>query len=191
MAKKTKSITNNPFTSGLIIVLIIIFILISISEIHKRFAVRESDDFVKNPIITPGTTLAYNTEFCANKLSDLAHEIHFLEKDIKQQEKIEEDLMMLPELEGEVIKIEQREISVIRDEFNTYKKLCDQLDKTPTNELCSRFLQEAKQDLTLAQQNAKALANESFFEKLGPHAHNLRKTQRVYSGLQEQCKGVI
>lgn len=188
---KKRGLKGSHFTVGIIGLVVVIIVLFSIVALNRRFAVTEGEGIVDNPIIAPGEPLSYKTEFCANKLTDLAHEIHFLEKDIARQKSIEEELMLLPEMEGEVISIEQREISIIRDEFDEYKGLCDQLDKEPTADLCERFIDEAKQELDLAQENAAELENKSFLERLEPHAHNLRTSQRVYLGLKEHCRGVI
>lgn len=49
--------------------------------------------------------------------------------------------------EEEVIKIKQRELQTVKQEFETHMKIYDQFDENPTPELCATFLQEAKEHL--------------------------------------------
>ncbi len=191
MVKKTKSLNNKKFVLGALAVIVILFALFQFISLTERFDVIESEHFTETHLIPSGEYLSYNTEFCASKLSDLAHEFHFLEKDMAQQEKIKEQLKMLLEMEDEVIEIEQRELSIIREEFDTYKVLCDRFDQRPTAESCNRFIQEAGSELDLAQQNTQAAVDDRFLEKLEQNTQDIRKANRIYEGLQEYCESVI
>ena len=181
MVKERKHITKTQFWIGVIVIAIIILALFYYADLYDRLTVQE-ESFVENPIISPDHPLRYQTEFCASKLTDLAHEIHFLEKDIKEEEEIfESEIKVSPE---EVIIIEQRELTVIKEEFDEYKSLCDQFDKQPTDQLCNQFLEEAKHNLELAQENAQLADSKGVLES---SLHDLRKAKRIYVNLQQMC----
>lgn len=187
MAKKIKQITKTQFSMGVTIVIILAIGLLYFGAIEDRFRVKEMDGFVENPIISPNHPLIYKTEFCASRLTDLAHEIHFIEQNIE-----EENALFKEELVegGNVIAIEQRELDVIQAEFDEYKGLCNQFDQEPTLGLCSQFLEEARHQLELVQENTKTAESKGIIEQLDISSRALRKAKRIYEGLNIKCKGV-
>jgi geranylgeranyl pyrophosphate synthase len=100
--------------------------------------------------------LVYGTEFCANKLSNLAHDIHFIERDIKEEKELMKKESAVAKEEEKVIAIEQEELNKLKSEFQKYKDLCDEFDQNPTEELCSQFLKDAKYDLELLPKDSRA-----------------------------------
>lgn len=68
--------------------------------------------------------------------------------------------------------------------------MCYQFDKEPTKELCDSFLKEAEHKLELAQENAKSSEAKGIIERLQLSFYDLRKTKRIYNGLQKQCAEV-
>jgi hypothetical protein len=190
MVKKIKQITKTQFHLGIVVIILLFIGLLCFSIINNRFRVKEDSTFVKNALTSPKHPLSYKTEFCASKLTDLAYEIHFLEKDISEQEQlIEKDGSLLKD-ERAVIEIEQREMSAVRKEFDEYRILCRQFDESPTPELCGQFLEEAKHYLDLAQENAKAEESKGIIELSLLSFHDLGKSKRIYEGIQTKCIGV-
>ena len=99
---------------------------------------------------------------------------------------IKDDGALLEE-EKMVVQIEQREITDIRTEFDKYLEMCDEFDKNPSSELCSKFLNESKQKLIIAQENAEDSKATDWFKY---NIHDIRQAQRIYKGIQEKCSGV-
>jgi hypothetical protein len=151
----------------------------SIHEVHE-------DTFAETPLISPNQALEYKTEFCANKLTALIHETHFFEKDISAGEEIKEKDTLIQKEEIEVISLEQRELEEVKEEFESYKLICDDFDEQPTKELCEQFLTEAKADLELAQQNAES--SDGVLSWIETSHKNLRRANRIYNELNKTCQ---
>jgi hypothetical protein len=127
----------------------------------------------------------YSNEFCASRLTDLIHEYHFLESDIRKEEELLGGEEILSANESEVIKIEQRELKIIEKEFFRYKSLCDSFEENPTPELCSMFLEETSTILERAKQNAENAMDTVSWIKYA--LKDLQKAQRMYNGIKAIC----
>ncbi|MBU1704456.1 MAG: hypothetical protein KJ922_03760, partial [Nanoarchaeota archaeon] len=86
MVKRTKAKPKNTHYLIIAVSAVVIALLIYTSITTDRLQVQEYDGyFVGTPLISQGETLIYNNEFCANKLTGLAHEVHFIENDLQTQ----------------------------------------------------------------------------------------------------------
>jgi len=183
MSKK-RQITDLQFKAGLVIVVLLVFALFYFAFVQDRFTVKE-DGVGQEPLIKDH--LSYETEFCANRLTELAHEVHFLEKEIKSEKEILGEEELVQEQEQKVIQIEQRELQEVKTEFENYESMCDQFDVNPTTELCATFLQEAKDHLDVAQKNADKSTG---VEHIGIVIKELRNAHRIYEGMEEVCANI-
>ena len=190
MSKKIKQITETQFRMGIAIIIILFVVLFYYAVLHDRLQVRESDRFLENRIISPDHPLSYETEFCASKLTNLAHEIHFIGQEVEQQKNLVEIDDPIEEGEKKIIKIEQREITEVKAEFERYKDMCDQFDINPTKELCNQFLDEANNKLELVRENAEALKSKGILDQIQIQLYDLRKADRIYENLQVKCEGI-
>jgi len=179
MSKKERRITDFQFKAGIVILLIVG--LFYFGFMQERFIV--SADNLDEALLVKDH-LSYKTEFCANRLTELSHEIYFLQKTISKEELVLGEEKILQEQEQEVLVIEQRELQDVNAEFNSYKLMCDQFDESPTEEFCIAFLEEAKTSLELSQKNADSTTG---LEHLGIVVKDLRNAHRIYEGLQEVC----
>jgi hypothetical protein len=181
VSKKKIELTDLQFGFSILVIILLIIGLVYFAVLQDRFKVIEGgigqDSFIKD-------NLDYNTEFCANRLTELAHEAHFLQKDINSKEEIlgQEELVLSQE--QDVIQIEQRELKEIQNEFEKYINLCDEFDKKPTKKTCTIFLQESNAKLDLAQKSADQTTGIEHFEII---LKNLRNANRIYDGLQNIC----
>ena len=179
MSKKKRQITDLQFKAGILVAILLIVGLFYFAFIQERFVVKQ--DNLEEALLVKDH-LSYETEFCANKLTELTHEAHFLQKISTEKTVLGEELV--PKQDAEVIIIEQRELQEINEEFNSYKLMCDQFDENPTAELCTIFLEDAKSYFELAQKNADETTGIEHFEIL---IKELRNSKRIYEGLQEVC----
>ncbi len=184
MSKKKRQITNLQFKITIGIFLFLIIALFYLGFIENRFMVKE--DWVGQELLTKDH-LSYDTEFCANKLTQLVHEFHFLDMDIKSEKAQLGTEELLKEQEKEVIQIEQRELNEVKEEFYDYVKLCDEFDNNPTFEICDVFLQEAKDDLDVAQKNADESTG---IKHIKITIKSLRNANRIYKGLKVACSNL-
>jgi len=181
MSKKKRQITDLQFKVSLVIVVLLVFVVFYFAFVEDRFTVSE-ENLGEQPLIKDHLT--YKTEFCANRLTELAHEVHFLEREIKSEKDILGDEALVKEQEQKVIQIEQRELQEVKAEFESYESKCDQFDENPTTEICATFLQEAKDHLNIAQKNADESTGLEHFEIT---IKELRNAHRIYEGMQEVC----
>lgn len=156
MAKSFRQITETQFKIGIAVIIILFIGLLYYAVIEDRLQVRESDVLFVEDSLIKNQPLVYKTEFCANKLSNLAHEIHFFERDIKEETELIKRESTILDKEQKVLEIEQEELNELKSEFEKYKKLCDEFDQKPTKDLCNQFLKEAKQGLESAPEDKKA-----------------------------------
>jgi len=184
MSKKKRQITDLQFKAGILIIIVLIMALFYFAFMQERFAVRENS-IGQEPLIK--NHLDYETEFCANRLTRLVNEIHFLQKETKTEENILGEEVILQEQETKGITTEQRELQEVNVEFETYKAMCDQFDENPTAELCTAFLQEAKDYYEVAQKNAEDTIGLQHVEIL---IKDLREAKRIYAELQDVCASV-
>ncbi|MFQ5621723.1 MAG: hypothetical protein ACE5FT_07880, partial [Candidatus Nanoarchaeia archaeon] len=184
---RAKKLTKKQFNMRLIVSILLVIGLIYFMAVQDIYGVSEDGLFVEHSIISPKHPINYNTEFCAGKLSDLAHEIHFLEEDIGEQEDILRKFGKQIHEELNVIQLEQREKEAIREEFDEYRLLCDQFDKKPTPELCNRFLNESAQHLEVTIESLKALQSRDLLDELELVFHDSRKAIRIYKNLRAVC----
>ncbi len=185
MAKKRRRVTDFHFNMGLIVIIIAIIILIYFITINNERFIVHDEPYSGTQIIPPDDYLSYKTEFCANKITQLIHEIHFLEKDMTLQKKILQGDEIISKEEGKIIEVEQREIKEVKQEIEEYKELCKQFDEQPTLQLCNQFLQEARRNFELAQKNAEVARNIIVWAKIS--MNNLRQAKRIYKELQYEC----
>lgn len=191
MKQKIKPLTGIKFYMVVIFAVLIFSMLFYYAVMKDRYRVKETNGFTENPIITSGQTLNYKTEFCASKLSDLAQEFHFLEREITEQKDVMPDYdNEFSEEEENIISIEQREIPIIKEEFYIYQKLCDQFDINPSIELCTQFIEEAKHQLEISQESTNS-AKSKGIRKIEISHYDLRKTNRIYDNLKVICEGFI
>jgi hypothetical protein len=156
MIKKIRQIIETKFKIIIVIMTALFVVLLYYGIMHDRFQVHESNGiFAENQLIK-NQPLVYGTEFCANKLSNLAHDIHFIERDIKEEKELMKKESAVAKEEEKVIAIEQEELNKLKSEFQKYKDLCDEFDQNPTEELCSQFLKDAKYDLELLPKDSRA-----------------------------------
>ncbi|PIN87415.1 hypothetical protein COV12_04145 [Candidatus Woesearchaeota archaeon CG10_big_fil_rev_8_21_14_0_10_32_24] len=181
MLKKKRQITDFQFKLGLTILILLIIIIFYFVFVAERFTIKE-DSIGQEPLLEK--QISYNTEFCANRLTELAHEIHFLEKEIISEKEILGAEGLVKDQEQKVITIEQRELQEVKDEFEKYKSICDQFDENPTSEICVTFLQEAKDKLDIAQKNVDESTGLKHIEIT---LKELRNTKRIYEGMNNIC----
>ena len=168
MAKDFRQITETQFKIGIAVIIILFIGLLYYAVIEDRFRVSESDvPFVEDSLIK-NQPLVYKTEFCAKKLSNLAHEVHFFERDIKEGTELIKKGSTILDKEQKVLEIEQEELSELKSEFENHKKLCDEFDQKPTIELCNQFLKEAKNNLGSVPEDTRAV--------------------RIYKNLLKECQ---
>lgn len=91
MSKK-RQITDFQFKTGLVIIVLLITTLFYFAFVQERFTVQE-EAVTQKPLIKDH--LSYETEFYANRLTELAHEVHFLERGVSSEKEVlgEEELM--------------------------------------------------------------------------------------------------
>jgi len=121
MSKKKRQITDFQFKVGLVVGTLLVVALLYFAFIQDRFTVRE-DGIGQEPLIKDH--LSYETEFCANRLTELAHEVHFLEKEITSEKEMLGEEELIQKQEEKVITNEQWELQEIKDEFEVYTSKC-------------------------------------------------------------------
>lgn len=187
---KEESKSGLKFKIGITLA-ILIFIAVSYFTIKSdRLTVNEGNGFIQDPVLPSNSLITYKTEFCASRLTDLAHELHFLKREVDKQETIIGEDTDILEQEQSVIEIEQREIAEVQDEFDKYTELCTQFDQQPTKELCNLFTNEAQESLDLAQENALDTESKGLAEWIKITLHDLRKAKRIYNDLQTICESI-
>lgn len=168
MVKKSRKITETQFKLGIAVAVVLFIGLFYYAITSDRLQVHESDFLLGEDTLTK-QPLSYKTEFCANRLSNLAHEIHFFEGDIAKETEIIKKEGTILNKEETIIELEQVELSELKSQFEKYKKSCDEFDENPTTELCNKFLEEAKQNLDLSPKD--------------------RTVARIYRNLIKKCQG--
>jgi len=180
--KKEFTKTQIKIVSFVVVLLFVVLIYFAINyDIHEV----QEDSLAETSLISPNQALEYNTEFCANKLTELIYEVHFFEKDIFVGEEISEKNILVQNEEKEIISIEKRELEEVKEEFENYKRLCDEFDVQPTGELCKQFLAEAKVNLERSQQNLES--SDSILSWMEISHKELRRANRIYNELNDEC----
>lgn len=167
LMKKKKQITEKQFKKGLFILVIVIIFIFYMANIEERYMV--SKDL---PSKNHKDHLKYKTEFCANKLTELAHEIEFLKGETAQN--LDEEFQQKMTIQ----------IKNIENEFTSYSMLCNQLDANPDSKICDAFIKEAELDLEVAQAHANQTKGLEHFEIV---IKQLGKSSRIYKGLKNYC----
>jgi len=168
-----------------VVVAILIFSALIYFSINYTIHSVHENSLVGTPFISPDQALEYQTEFCANKLTELVHEAHFFEKDISVGKEFSEKDNLIQGEESEVIFIEQRELEKVKEEFESYRLLCDEFDEQPTEELCKQFLSESNADLEISQQNVES--SKGILSWIATSHKDLRRSKRIYNELNEMC----
>ena len=181
MSKKERRITDLQFKIGIAVIVLLIIGLFYFGFLEDRLIVKEGDPGEQ---LLVKDHLSYKTEFCANRLTELAHEVHFLEEKIETEREILGEEQILKEEEQTIIQIEQRELQEVKEEFEKYESMCNQFDENVTDEFCVIFLQEAKDHFELTQKNADESTGLKHVEIT---IKNLRNAHRIYKGMQEVC----
>lgn len=181
MVKKT--------TEQAIIILIIFAVVVAVLVLsyvgnQANLHTMKEDPAVADPYFKE--TVKYNTEFCAYKLNNLLEELHFVEDTIEEEKKILGTEDVVEQQEERVIGIETGEITDIKEEFERYKNLCDQLDAQKDAEICAAFLEETQQEIDSTEEKKDAATG--FTEKAGVIFKELRTAKRMHKEMQKFCR---
>jgi len=186
---KKKPVTTLYFFVFVIIVALVLFIAAYAALTEERYMVKEEHP-VDDPIlgVKLSEQLEYNTEFCANKLTRLITEIHFIESEISGEEEVLSMEKAIEEEEEKVLGLEEVELQELMVDFDLYKIKCEEFTNQPTEEICNDFLPEAERYLSSWQQRADEAP--TFFAKMKIVIKELRIAKRINNELQDICAEV-